>query len=258
MQASSDPKQGERDYYRHIGAEGLAHAKAKPFSDHRTGHYLADLGALLILLPPPPARILDLGCGTGWTSRFLGKAGYTVVGIDIAPEAIQAATDSLGPEEGGRVTFQVGDYETPPAQGVFDYVLFYDALHHAEDETAALRCAYHALKPKGAVFAFEPGKGHRESESSIRAVREFGVHEKEMPPRYLKTLGQRVGFRSAVSVPTPHELARTLYRRDFLDLGATPGKLWMEKIWGYFRSLHRMTRLQRGALTILLKRENEN
>jgi 2-polyprenyl-3-methyl-5-hydroxy-6-metoxy-1,4-benzoquinol methylase len=180
---SADPKAGERAYYANIGPEGLKHAAGKPFSDSRCGVYLLDIGALLQLLEPPPRRVLDLGCGTGWTSRFLGKAGYEVTGLDISPEAVETARRLAEAEQLTTVRFVLGDYESFAAAGDYDYVLFYDALHHAEDERTAIATAWRALKPDGAVICFEPGSGHSRSKSSRRAVEEFGVHEKDKPPR---------------------------------------------------------------------------
>ena len=37
---------------------------------------------LLNVLPPQPARILDLGCGTGSISVLLAEMGHSVTGID--------------------------------------------------------------------------------------------------------------------------------------------------------------------------------
>src|SRR5207244_11070644 len=84
-------KSGEIDYLKNLGAAGVWHAANKPFSDPGCGRYLAELGAILALLPPPPARLLDLGCGTGWTSVFFARAGYDVVGVDLAPDMIAHA-----------------------------------------------------------------------------------------------------------------------------------------------------------------------
>ncbi len=60
----------------------------KPFNDPLRHRYFTDMGQLMALLPPSPARILDLGVGAGWTSRFLYRCGYSVVGLDIAPTMI--------------------------------------------------------------------------------------------------------------------------------------------------------------------------
>ena len=248
-----DPKDGERAYYAKLGPEGRAHAAGKPFSDPRCGCYLADMGALMLLLEPAPRRILDLGCGTGWTSRFLARAGYAVKGVDIAEEAVAAARELAADEGLAGVEFSVGDYETTVEEAAFDYVLFYDALHHAEDEAAAVRAAWRALKPGGAMICFEPGSGHSRSRTSRRAVEEFGVHEKDMPPRKIAALGRRAGFRRWVHLPAPHDVGRSLYRRDYHAVPSR-GRLWLEKAWGCYRLLTRVLGSgARGGMTVLWK-----
>jgi len=47
------------------------HLLEKPFLDPLRGRYFTDIGQLMGLLPPPDARILDLGFFFGGTSRFL-------------------------------------------------------------------------------------------------------------------------------------------------------------------------------------------
>ena len=47
-------------------------------------------------LPDPPARILDMGCGGGWTSIFFAKRGYEVVGQDISQDMIDVYAHVLG------------------------------------------------------------------------------------------------------------------------------------------------------------------
>src|SRR5438552_10736579 len=85
------PKQGEIEYVSRLTPEELRFALDKPFSDAECGRYLMELGALMYLLPAPPARLLDLGCGTGWTSCFFARRGYDVIGQDIAPAMIGQA-----------------------------------------------------------------------------------------------------------------------------------------------------------------------
>ncbi len=43
------------------------------------------------VLPPPPARLLDAGCGDGTVARWLAGLGYRVTAIDADPDAIAKA-----------------------------------------------------------------------------------------------------------------------------------------------------------------------
>ena len=127
--ASDDPKAGERAYYARLGPDGLRHARGKPYSDRDCGKYLVDMGALLQMIGPPPGAVLDLGCGTGWTSRILARAGFEVLGVDISPDAIGIARSVALEENATGVQFVEADYEGFKSERSFDYALFYDSLH---------------------------------------------------------------------------------------------------------------------------------
>lgn len=43
---------------------------------------------------PPPARLLELGCGTGRVTRQLLELGYTVVAVDESPEMLAHVRDA--------------------------------------------------------------------------------------------------------------------------------------------------------------------
>src|SRR5262245_23773530 len=92
------PKEGELTYYHRLGEDGRRHALHKPLSDQECGLQLMRIGGLMALLPPPPCRVLECGCGTGWLTRWLHQRGYEAVGTDVAPDAIRLARESTGPE----------------------------------------------------------------------------------------------------------------------------------------------------------------
>ena len=197
------PKQGEIDYVKNIGAEGARHALDKPFSDPGCARYLVELGVLMNALPPPPAKLLDLGCGSGWTSVFFARRGYDVTGQDIASDMIELARENAARHRLDNLRFVVSDYEEMAFDGEFDCAVFYDSLHHSVDEKSAIRAAYRALKPGGVLMTIEPGAGHSRSPDAIAAMKKYNVTERDMPPRLIIQAGKAAGFRSHRTMPNP-------------------------------------------------------
>jgi SAM-dependent methyltransferase len=206
------PPSGELDYYRAIGEIGRAHALNKPYSDPDLATQLMQLGAVLRFFPAPPADILECGCGPGWLSKLFAKAGYRATGVDVAPEAIELArsadlfTDATPPR------FEVAAAESLPFRSEFDVVVYFDALHHVDDEAAAIASAFRALRPGGALITSEPGRGHHDA--SRDAVERYGVTEKDMPAHRIAQLAQAAGFADVAIHPRADELGQLLYAPD--------------------------------------------
>lgn len=210
-------KEAELSYLGSIGEAGRQHSFLKPFSDEHCGINLLSIGTIIALLPNPPARILDLGCGGGWTSVFFALRGYNVVGQDIAPDMIELAIENrmrngLSPEN---LDFVCGDYEAIAAADEFDCAVFFDSLHHSDDEALAIRSAYAALKPSGILVTHEPGLGHSTNPLSIQAMQEFGVNERDMPPSLIVKRGLEAGFTGYRILPMPGDLFHIFYQRTY-------------------------------------------
>src|SRR3954451_22908154 len=96
---------------------------------------------------PPDAKLLDVGCGTGWLAEHFSD--YT--GIDGSPEAVAAA------QAMGRSIVR-GDVEEPLPfdDASFDGVVLKDLLEHVADPVAVVREALRVLRPGGLVFASSP------------------------------------------------------------------------------------------------------
>ena len=50
---------------------------------------------LLGVLPPAPADVVDLGCGTGTLALLLAQEGYAVDALDFSPEMVRLARAKL-------------------------------------------------------------------------------------------------------------------------------------------------------------------
>jgi SAM-dependent methyltransferase len=205
------PKQAEIEYLAQLGAAGVEHARGKPYTNSDCGTTLVAMGTIMALLPPPPGRLLDLGCGSGWTSVMFAQRGYIVVGQDLAPAMIELANENKRRSGLENLGFVVADYEVLDFRDEFDCAVFFDALHHAEDETAALSSAFRALKPGGTLITHEPGEGHAVHPASIDAMQRFGVTEREMPPHRIMRVARKIGYRGARCYPLPDDLFRASY-----------------------------------------------
>lgn len=83
--------------------------------------------AAIDAVPSPPARVLDLGVGTGETSRRLLEAypGVEICGLDSSPEMIFRARE-LG------IDVRLARMEDPLPDGPWDLVIAVLSVHHLE------------------------------------------------------------------------------------------------------------------------------
>jgi SAM-dependent methyltransferase len=92
-------------------------------------------------LPPPPARVLEVGCGSGELARAICGLGFEVVAIDPhAPE--------------GDV-FQAVSLERFADPGPFDAIVAMRALHHIADLDGAVAKIARLLSPEGRLLVRE-------------------------------------------------------------------------------------------------------
>lgn len=129
---------------------------------------------LLAHLPPAPARVADLGCGTGTLSVLLAEEGYDVAGVDLSPEMIVRANAKAA---GHNATFAVGDAADPDlAAGSFDVVLSRHVLWALPDPAAGLARWVELLAPGGRLLLVEgrwftgSGLAAGDTEALVRAT----------------------------------------------------------------------------------------
>jgi SAM-dependent methyltransferase len=185
-------KQAEREYP----------LKVDPFLLYQKPYYdpiaLREFGVAVQVLQqhvPRGGRILDLGCGPGWSSIFLARAGWTVVGVDISERMIEIARERAA-QEGVDVAFAVADLEDfDLGERPFEGALVFDALHHCSGYKRVLACTARHLKPGGAFLVMEPSWLHLISPHAREATRVYGVTELGFTRLGLRRSLRRAGFR---------------------------------------------------------------
>ncbi len=108
------------------------------------------------------ARIADVGCGQGASTRLLAAAypNSTVVGIDPHTGSLEAARkEAADAGLGTNLTFEQGTAQD--FDGQYDLVCFFDALHDMGDPAGACRNVLDHLAPGGSLLIVEPNAGDR-------------------------------------------------------------------------------------------------
>lgn len=123
--------------------------KAK-YGSHRYGHYVFDYPFIISHLDPPPAKIIDFGCGLGTLDFCLAERGYEIWAIDRAdmrwfmerhPNIHFVHADLPG---GLRID-----------DNCWDYVISASSIEHnsLEDARAIIKFGMRLLKPGGKFIA---------------------------------------------------------------------------------------------------------
>jgi ubiquinone biosynthesis O-methyltransferase len=106
-------------------------------------------------------NVLEIGCGTGWLSLELARAGMNVKGVDLSEKRIAIAQryfEQLKKKENIKGDI---DYIACPVQevsfkkSVFDLIVCWDSLHHIQNIESIMKKITQWLKPDGQLIIFE-------------------------------------------------------------------------------------------------------
>ena len=208
-----DYKRAALDYPRRLDAERSYYLRTKPFynlankpdkhlgdgMDAETHRHFTDFANMASALAlPAGARILDVGCGSGWLGEYFARLGYDVTGIDISEELIAMARERLARvpydvdhETQLRCRFLTHDIETGALDEKFDAVICYDSLHHFEDERSVFQNLSAMLDVGGLLFILEghkPSAGSATEDELQGVMRQYGTLESPFSTDYLREL----------------------------------------------------------------------
>ncbi len=112
--------------------------------------------AIRAMLPALPGkRVADLGCGFGWTSRWMRAQGaFSVLGLDLSQNMIARAKADTSDQA---IEYRIADLDTLELpEAAFDLVYSALTFHYVEDFQRLARMIHKALVPGGdLVFTIE-------------------------------------------------------------------------------------------------------
>ena len=136
---------------------GTGYERSRLFPDGRPSlEFVRSMELLDRLLPPPPARLLDVGGGPGAYAAPLARRGYRVHLVDPVELHVEQARQAAGSDPAAAFTAAQGDALrlSEPDQSQ-DAVLLFGPLYHLTDgahRRQALSEARRVLRPGGRLL----------------------------------------------------------------------------------------------------------
>lgn len=118
--------------------------------------------------------ILDLGCGEGYLTYALRKAGYTCVGVDLSETVVARARKRFGHDDWFATTDEM------PRHGA-DLVLALEIIEHVPDPVRFLHDATKLLRDGGTVVATTPNRDASPADA---------IWDTDLPPVHLLWFGE--------------------------------------------------------------------
>jgi len=176
----------------------------------RSGLYAKLLGEQL----PDNADVLEIGCGTGQLSNFLGITCRSVTGTDLCLNSLRMAEEFRARHGLSRVRFlQMNLFRPSLKPEQYDVVLCNGVLHHTSDPYAGFRSIARLLRPGGlAVIGLYNRYGRLALAARRRIFQWTGGRFQWIDP-YIRSTPMSRGKRSswfADQYQHPHESAHTM------------------------------------------------
>jgi 2-polyprenyl-3-methyl-5-hydroxy-6-metoxy-1,4-benzoquinol methylase len=140
---------------RSLGYTGCVRGRRRLFLSmlgavHPGGHAELAGRALYLPAPPPGARLIDVGCGTGEFMLRMQRLGWEVEGVEPDPDAVSVARSyGLRVTQGDVISSSI-----PPDSA--DAVTLNHVIEHVPDPVAVLRRSHNILKPGGRLVVSTP------------------------------------------------------------------------------------------------------
>lgn len=168
-------------------------AKAGHGEGMEKGHRPVGEQAIELMNIPAGARVLDVGCGSGWATRLMAEKARDgrVVGIDISDEMVRLAAETS--TSFSNVQFKISSAEKLPfADGEFSHAFSMESLYYYADMLGALSEIKRVLAP-GGIFVTVLDL-YQENKPSHRWLSELKVPVHLLSSTEYRSLLERAGF----------------------------------------------------------------
>ena len=129
-------------------------ARAGKGESMEKGHRPVGEQAIARMRISPGARVLDVGCGSGWATRLLAEKAFNgqVTGIDISDEMVRLAHESS--QSIPNVDFEIASAEQLPfTDDEYTHAFSMESLYYYRNIPKALSEIHRVLKPGGLFVA---------------------------------------------------------------------------------------------------------
>lgn len=177
----------------------------------------------------PPARVADIGCGTGWSSIAIARAypkarvdGFDLDESSVAEAKINAEAEALA----DRVAFHLRDAADPELSGRYDLAIAFECIHDMSRPVEALQAMRSLTGEDGVVIvvdervaeSFEgPGDEIERLMYGFSVLHCLPVGMAEQPsagtgtvmrPATLRRYARQAGYRDVEALPIENDLWR--------------------------------------------------
>ena len=129
----------------------------RPWYEKQLGPALAGVPAVHDVLAIPGCRVLDVGCGGGWSSISLARAypSAVVLGVDIDQASVDlAVANARDAGVGERVRFVCQDAASLP-EGTVDVAFAFECVHDMPRPVEVLSAVRRTLAPGGSLVVMD-------------------------------------------------------------------------------------------------------
>jgi SAM-dependent methyltransferase len=137
------------------------------------------------------ARVLDIGCGTGYGTAELAQQAQTVTGIDVSDDALAFAREHY-PIPNAKF-FAASATAVPFSSASFDLITAFEVIEHLDNWHDLLIEARRLLHPNGTLLVSTPNKLYYAESRASEGPNPFHAHEFEFAE-----------FRDALGAVFPH------------------------------------------------------